>query len=666
MSVAARSYRGVDGADQLRGDAGAHRRRGRLRHSARPTSHQTMTAPNSEPTSTPGDGMVLSSLAVRNFRSCYETTIPFRPDVTVLVGENNSGKSNVIDALRLVLAPLGARRTRYFEVTDLSFGREAETVEMIATFDSLTAIQRGHYTTALNVADMTAIYTTRYAVDPERPTRSRPVTTAGPGDGPDSEPAKREELCHVYLEPLRDAQRELDSSSSRRLTTIIEYLHEPSAVAEFVESANAELRKIEGQGVVTHTQEAIARHLTDLTEPVRAQQMGVQFTDYKLHRLATALRLKMAEAGVDLADLADSGLGYANILYVATVLLQLRAAQDAELTVLLVEEPEAHLHPQMQAVFLDYLRGQAEATTGSDDTLGPAGRIQVVVTTHSPIIASSVPVENVVVLRSRQIAEPTDGGAEQTRTATAAVPVARLGLSTSDSRKLGQYLDATKAALLFGTRVILVEGVSEAVLLPILGRRLYSGDDDDSTRRRRAVSGLTIVNIGSVDFEPYIHLLLGTCEGLSILDRLIVVTDTDPAVPSDDAATGDPPDDPLEPGTSAPRSRLERLLELAAVDPRLHVRAATYTLEADLLAHAQNEPVLRAAFLAQKPRSMPTWQTFLDAPAPAEAFYRRLRRADRFIVKGQFAHDVALAVQDGAAFTCPGYLRQAVEAALEL
>lgn len=50
-----------------------------------------MTGPNSELTSAPGDGMVLSSIAIRNFRSCYDTMIPFRRDVTVLVGENNSG-----------------------------------------------------------------------------------------------------------------------------------------------------------------------------------------------------------------------------------------------------------------------------------------------------------------------------------------------------------------------------------------------------------------------------------------------------------------------------------------------------------------------------------------------------------------------------------------------
>jgi putative ATP-dependent endonuclease of the OLD family len=367
----------------------------------------------------------------------------------VLVGENNSGKSNIVDALRLVLTPLGTRRSRYSEVTDLSFGREGETVQAVATFDQLTAVQRGHYVTALNVADMTAIYTTRFTVDLERPTRSRPVTTVGPGDGPEAEPAKRAELCHVYLEPLRDAQRELDSSSSRRLATIIEYLHGAGDVTEFLQTANNELRKVESHPVLTTTQAAISTHLTDLTEPVRLQKMGVQFTDYKLHRLATALRLKLAETGMDLADLADSGLGYANLLYVATVLLQLHNAKDAELTVLLVEEPEAHLHPQMQAVFLQYLREQAQASAG-DDTTGPAGRIQVVVTTHSPIIASGIPVENVVVLRSQRIGDAQQGEAASQpaqRTATAAVPVAKLGLSATDARKLGQYLDATKAAL---------------------------------------------------------------------------------------------------------------------------------------------------------------------------------------------------------------------------
>jgi len=248
-----------------------------------------------------GRGMYLSELRLKNFRSCYDTVVPLREDVTVLVGENNSGKSNVVDALRLAISPMGGRRTRYFDPGDLSFGRDGAAIEIALRFEGLTEIQRGQYLTALDVSSMTAVYGTRFEVDPARPSRSRPVNTAGPGQGPDPEPAKREEICHVYLEPLRDAQRDLDSSGSRRLATIIEDLHPPGDVTAFVEEANAQLRTIEEHDIVTTTTTEIANYLAGLTSPVRGQQMGLLFRDYKLHRLAAALRVKLSEAGIDLA-----------------------------------------------------------------------------------------------------------------------------------------------------------------------------------------------------------------------------------------------------------------------------------------------------------------------------------------------------------------------------
>ena len=69
--------------------------------------------------------MYLRTLELSNFRSCYDTAVQFRPTLTLLVGENNGGKSNVIEALRLATTPLSTRRTRFFETDDRSHGREA-------------------------------------------------------------------------------------------------------------------------------------------------------------------------------------------------------------------------------------------------------------------------------------------------------------------------------------------------------------------------------------------------------------------------------------------------------------------------------------------------------------------------------------------------------------
>ena len=63
--------------------------------------------------------MFLKQLRLTNFRSCQSLSVPFRSSLTVLTGENNSGKSNVIDAIRLVTSPLSGRRELYCEPSDM-------------------------------------------------------------------------------------------------------------------------------------------------------------------------------------------------------------------------------------------------------------------------------------------------------------------------------------------------------------------------------------------------------------------------------------------------------------------------------------------------------------------------------------------------------------------
>jgi putative ATP-dependent endonuclease of OLD family len=260
-----------------------------------------------------------------------------------------------------------------------------------------------------------------------------------------------------------------------------------------------------------------------------------------------------------------------------------------------------------------------------------------------------------------------DETADVRRRITCALPLVRLNLPKDDLRKINQYLDATRASTLFARSIILVEGIAEAVLLPVLARRCVFPGSDNLAKRRK-FNAVTIINVGSVDFAPYIRLLLTVIDGISVMDHLVVITDTDPDIKGG-ASNGAGSDDDEEADDAKAANRPDDLVNLARElggESRLTVAAASYTLEADLLGEKQNAAVLREAYRCQHPRSK-QWEQVETADDPAKALYLRLgeKKKKKLISKGEFAHDVALLVQDGQPFTAPAYLREAITSAIE-
>ena len=174
--------------------------------------------------------MYLAELGLVGFRAFTDARVLFSRGVTVLLGENNAGKSAVIDALRLVTDPLDGRRSLWADGDDIcrSGDHEAFTLRMSLAGSSteLAAYSDAVVTEPYAAAGLSeARYVLNYQPPGIGEARGRTTWMAGGGavaDDPD--PGARGRLRHVYLPPLRDAARELGPAGSARIRAIIERL----------------------------------------------------------------------------------------------------------------------------------------------------------------------------------------------------------------------------------------------------------------------------------------------------------------------------------------------------------------------------------------------------------------------------------------------------------
>ncbi|MGG4471200.1 AAA family ATPase [Paenibacillus alvei] len=431
--------------------------------------------------------MYLSEVSISNFRKFGEQGLKLNLNkgFNLFVGENDSGKTTVIDAIKLVLGTQSNDFNR-IEIDDFhipsgtnSEGNRATIVEISCIIREISLDEAKHLLEWLSFEKKNG--KTEYVLYLTYNARRQGKkifydVKAGLGEGAkllNSEAKSR--IKATYLKPLRDANTELAPRKNSRLSQILSSHsafddEETHFLIETFREANnkidlyfkgkdldeSKLPDQEGKNLL----EEINSYLENFSNKNNILESGFKVSDLKLRYILERLSLQFSSE--------KPGLGSHNVLFIAAELLLLKREEFDGLKLALIEEIEAHLHTQAQIRLIEYLQEEAENSN-----------IQLLLTTHSTGLSSKIKLDNLFICNNNNIFSMRPDETE---------------LLKGDYLFLERFLDATKADMFFAQGVIMVEGDGENLIVPALSRVI---------EKPLSQYGVTVLNVGSTAFLRY-------------------------------------------------------------------------------------------------------------------------------------------------------------------
>jgi putative ATP-dependent endonuclease of OLD family len=598
--------------------------------------------------------MYLAKIDVANFRSLREMTVDLHPGLNVLVGRNNTGKTNLLQAIRHAIGP-SASRGEPLWLDREDFYRESardtteRTISITLTFEGLSEPERAYFYEIVQF-DLQNLANSRATVRFEAswPSGKRQPTirrTTGPltAEMPEIPTKLLGSIPVTFLPALRDAEAHLAPGHRSRLAVLLRDIAERKGgtTKDDIETIfTAANRGLESQPLIKDTVASLQSSTLELAGSDYSPS-AIKAADVEFERILRTLQVQMDETPIGSLD--ANGLGYNNLLYTAVVLEHLKNPDPDDCPIFLIEEPEAHLHPQLTALLADYL---------SNNTPGDK-KPQTILTTHSPTLTARIQPKRIHVL----FADPANRGIRCNS-------LKRAGMDDDEERQLQRMMDITRATLYFAKAAILVEGISEALLIPVLAKRL----DYDLAQKH-----ISVIPICGVAFGTFKKLLSGDALGIPVA----IVTDSDPPVAGHPTWTEAMPntiDDEFE-----KCARTKELLTEFKDHPTVTVRSSKLTLEYDLAeAGDQNAEVMADVWESCFKGTPGTFNRSLLGQAGTErksralAAWRGICRASHSGSKADFAQRLAGHLESRIEgkwkcpdFVVPEYLKLAIEDAVK-
>lgn len=504
--------------------------------------------------------MYIKKLSIKNFRVFDDEgiTLQFNNGINAIIGENNSGKSAVMDAIRIAYSTVTYNKDIFFRRTDFHVNEDGSIADF-ALFDvyleevpnRLVEIwnpesesgQGGEFhirfEKMLTASGIEKVRTIHWGIGTEGNSLSSDTFDA---------------MDVMFLGALRDSESEMKPARNSKLAQLLRnVVPKEEARAKLVNVLNVANNSLLEKEELKKTKKAINDNLARIEQDFLNQQIDIGLIEPRFDSIASSLRawvkpkwvlvsvkdneypraqqyllehennkkIQQHEKGIyfetsllenaedmDLNlitrlntianssfELYQNGLGYNNLLFMSAVLGDMAIVRGGVYQhLLLIEEPEAHLHPQLQELVHTFL-----STTKQGDT-----NIQIIFTSHSPTLASKVDIDNINLIYENAHKKYC-------------LPFSETNLADVDKTYLQKYLDVTKSQMFFAKGIIFVEGISEAILLPEIAKMI------DRPLDKYAVE---LVNVDSVAFSPFVNLFssksVQTC-----FSKVAIVTDDD-------------------------------------------------------------------------------------------------------------------------------------------
>lgn len=474
--------------------------------------------------------MYLSKIYIKNFRGIKELLVEFDKKLNVIIGANGQLKTSLMDAIRLFYA--WGEPNRDIEITKEDFYVEftqnpdgikvatiSTRIDIYYLFEGLSAQQEGafyQYLERKGDDSMVARVHLSFEIKEKGKIYSSYIT------GKEENGLRADWNTFHYFHPyylgaLRDSTRDLMSSRNNLLGRVIKRKIDRAGseddVRSIVDSANEQLLQ---RQEVRETQTGINDNLNQINRS-DLQNVELHIEQNRIEYIVNIIKPFLPYSAADKKGfvLTQNSLGYNNLIYIASVLSDIKdchTEDNVSIYALLIEELEAHLHPQLQVNLYTFLKN-------ADDSENS----QTFITTHSPTLTSRIPLENIILLKGEaayHVGNCFKGRHSENIVRDVAKNNRLLKVEEviSYRKMISRYFDVTRSQLLFSSGCLFIEGISECQLVETFSKLIDKSLIDHQ---------IEIVDTDGTAFYQFLMLFNSSDKAKRLPIRVAFVTDED-------------------------------------------------------------------------------------------------------------------------------------------